>query len=67
MKEAPKLWNNHLSKALDRCGFKSSNEDLAVYYGRGMAIVVYVDDVLFFGPDESEMEKVINELQTDGL
>ena len=67
MKEAPKLWGDHLSKALDRCGFKPANEDLAVYYGRGMVIVVFVDDVLFFGLDESEMEKVINELQTDGF
>ena len=32
-----------------------------------MAIAVYVDDVLFFGPDEAEMEKVITELQEDGF
>ena len=67
MKEAPKLWGDFLSKALDRASFHPANEDLGVYYGRGMAIVVYVDDVLFFGPDESEMERVIQELQTDGF
>jgi hypothetical protein len=44
-----------------------SHEDPGVYYGRGMAIVVYVDDVLFFGPAEAEMEKVITELQADGF
>ena len=32
-----------------------------------MAIATYVDDVLFFGPDEDEMEKVITELQSDGF
>ena len=32
-----------------------------------MAIAVYVDDVLFFGPNANDMESVINELQTDGF
>ena len=67
MREAPKLWNDHLEKGLKRCNFKPSHEDPGIYYGRGMAIAVYVDDVLFFGPDEEMMEKVIEELQTDGF
>ena len=67
MKEAPKLWADFLSKALVKAGFEASAEDLGIYYGRGMAIAVYVDDVLFFGPNEDEMEKVIDELQTDGF
>ena len=29
-----------------------------------MALAVYVDDVLFFGPDANEMEKVITGLET---
>ena len=29
-----------------------------------MALVVYVDDVLLFGPDETNMEKVLKELQS---
>ena len=61
MREAPKLWNDWLAGALDRCGLVPSVEDPGIYYGRGMALAVYVDDVLFFGPDESEMEKVITE------
>ena len=32
-----------------------------------MAIVVYVDDVLFFCPDSEAMEDVINELQQDSF
>ena len=32
-----------------------------------MALVVYVDDVLLFGPDEAEMDKVLSELQLEGL
>ena len=32
-----------------------------------MSIVVYVDDVLFFGPDGDEMRKVVSDLKLDGL
>ena len=63
MREPPKLWNDWLQKALDCCGFKASHEAQAVYYGHGMTITVYVDDVLFFGPSEPDMETVITELQ----
>ena len=67
MREAPKLWSDFLEKALKRCDFHPSHEDPGIYYGRGMAIAVYVDDVLFFGPSESDMETVITELQADGF
>ena len=67
MCEAPKLWNDFLEKGLRRTGFVPSHEDPGVYYGNGMAIAVYVDDVLFFGPDGDAMEKVIDALQTDGF
>ena len=32
-----------------------------------MCLVVYVDDVLLFGPDEKEMDKVLSELQLAGF
>ena len=67
LKDAPQLWADYLAKGLDRCGFVASDDDPGVFLGRGMAIVTYVDDVLFFGPDEDEMEKGIDELQSDGF
>jgi len=67
MREAPKLWADHLEKGLIKSRFASSHEDPGIYYGQGMAIAVYVDDVLFFGPDADAMETVITELQTDGF
>jgi Reverse transcriptase (RNA-dependent DNA polymerase) len=67
MHEAPKLWHDHLEKELIKAKFQPSTEDPAVYYGRGMAIAVYVDDVLFFGPDADAMVTIINELQDSGF
>ena len=32
-----------------------------------MALAVYVDDVLLFGPSSEKMEKVIGELQSKGF
>ena len=67
MCEALKLWNDWLQKALTCSSLQPSHEDPGIYYGQGMVIAVYVDDVLFFGPSEADMEKVINELQDDGF
>ena len=67
LREAPKLWADFLAKGLYKAGFKPSDHDPGIYYGRGMALAVYVDDVLLFGPDGKEMDKVLAELQLDGL
>ncbi len=32
-----------------------------------MALAVYVDDVLFFGPDPLEMKKVVADLKLQGF
>ena len=57
--KAPKLWADWLAKGLDKAGFVPSEDDPGIFYGRGMALAVYVDDVLFFGHVESGMKKVI--------
>ena len=67
LKDAPKLWSDYLAKALIANGMKPSAHDPAVYLGHGMAIAVYVDDLLFFGPDEGKMEELIENFQTDGF
>ena len=65
LKEAPKLWHDWLAKALVCAGFTSSSHDPENFFGKGMSLAVYVDDVLFFGHDVDETEKVFNKLQLD--
>ena len=67
LKEAPKLWADWLAKGLNDIGFKASDHDPGIFYGRGMALVVYVDDVLLLGPNEDEMEKVLAQLRSNGF
>ena len=67
LKDAPKLWADWLSGALEDLGMTPSTHDPGIFYGKGMAIAVYVDDLLFYGPDEEEMEKLVTALQTRGF
>ena len=67
LREAPKLWHGFLEKGLKKAQFLPSDNDPGIYFGRGMCLVVYVDDVLLFGPDEKEMDKVLSELQLAGF
>jgi hypothetical protein len=61
--QAPLSWYNHLQKGLNELDFKVSSLDPRMYYGRGMILITYVDDALFFGPDLKAIEKVISELE----
>ena len=67
MREAPRLWHDHLAKALVKAGFRQSPHDSGVFYDKGMALAIYVDDVLFFGPSAEAMDPVIKELQLEGF
>ena len=48
-------------------GFKPSLLDPYMLYGRVMVAIIYVDDVLLFGPDQDNIDEVIKELEDAGL
>ena len=60
-------WANHLATQMGKIGFKASALDPCVFYGRGMVVLSYVDDCLFFGPDAGEIDKVIQDLKKQGM
>jgi hypothetical protein len=61
--QAPLSWYNHLQKGLTELDFEVSKLGPGMYYGRGMILITYVDDTLFFWPDLKEIEKVITDLE----
>jgi hypothetical protein len=61
--QAPRTWYHHLQKGLNKLDFHVSTLDPGMYYGRGMILITYVDDTLFFGPDLKAIEQVITELE----
>ena len=67
MVQIPMYWYNRLESDFEASGFKSSPLDTCVLYGRVMVALIYVDDVLLFGPDKYNIDEVINELEDAGL
>jgi hypothetical protein len=65
--QAPMYWYNHLTKVFKDKGFKMSDHDPCLFYGRGMIVLIYVDDCLFFGPDGAKIDEFIQELKDSGM
>ena len=65
--QAPLYWYNHLKNALENKGFKASKQEPCMFYGRGMVVLCYVDDCLFFGPDQGQIDEFIKELKDSGM
>ena len=64
-KQASKLWFDHLKRGLRRRGFKQSKADECVFYKGDTIFVVYVDDGILIGPNEKEIESIIDSLKRD--
>jgi hypothetical protein len=61
--QAPLSWYNHLQKGLQELDFEVSKLNPGMYYGRGMILLTYVDNTLFFGPDLKAIKKVFSSLE----
>jgi hypothetical protein len=67
-KQAGRVWNKYLSRKLtEELGFKQSKVDECVYYRGKTLYVLYTDDSLLAGPDENEIQQIIDELQTKSM
>jgi hypothetical protein len=63
-KQAGRVWNKYLvNKLVKELGFKQSKVDECVFYRGKTLYVLYTDDSLLAGPDQKEIEKIIDELQ----
>ena len=61
--QAPMCWYLFLKEALERNDFVVSEFDPCMFYGKGMVILVYADDCLFFGPDLQKIDDFILDLE----
>jgi len=61
--QAPLSWYNHLTEGLESTGFTQSDNDPCLFFGKGMMVLVYVDDCIFFGKDSKAIDNVIEQLQ----
>ena len=47
--------------------FKQSDYDHSLFYGKEMVSLCYVDDVIFFSPDQAKIDNLISKLEKYGF
>lgn len=69
LKQAPRCWNKRLVNYLIKIGFKVCEADPCLFArdrnNKKLILVLYVDDGLLCGTDESELEILLNELRSE--
>jgi len=67
-KFASRKWNRYLTKKLiEEVGFKQSDVDECLFYRGNVLYVLYTDDSILAGPDEDEIEQVIELIRKANL
>lgn len=63
LKEAPRCWNEKLSKFLTQNGLKRSQSDFCLYTGQDVYILIFVDDILIIGNGQNIIQKLKEQFQ----
>jgi hypothetical protein len=66
-KQAGCVWNEYLVNKLDSIGFKPFLIDSSVFYREDVIFMVYVDNGIFLGNNDTQLQDAIKELQGLGL
>jgi Reverse transcriptase (RNA-dependent DNA polymerase) len=66
-KQTGRVWNLHLVRKLIKIGFQQSQVDECLFYKGNAMYVLYTDDYILVGPDEKELDDIIQEIATAGL
>jgi hypothetical protein len=66
-KQAGRVWNRHLTEKLKEAGFQQSDQDECLFYHGSSIYVLYTDDSLLTGPDEKELNLIIDKMKSVGL
>jgi hypothetical protein len=61
-KQAGRVWNEYLHDGLVARGFKQSEVDLCLYHRGKVALLLYVDDGIFVGPTQKDIDEAYNSL-----
>ena len=61
--QAPKAWYEYLKDKLGELEIKPSTLDPCLFFGKGLVLLVYVDDILVFGPNKHNIDELIKELK----
>jgi Reverse transcriptase (RNA-dependent DNA polymerase) len=56
-RQAGRVWNQYLHDGLVAHGFKQSKIDMCLYYRGRVALLFFVDDGIFLGPRQSDIDE----------
>ena len=63
-KQAGRVWNKYLvDKLVNKVGFKQSKASECVFYKGNVIYVRYTDDSILAGPDQAEIDKIIQQIK----
>ena len=66
-KQAGRVWNSFLVDKLTSLGYTSSLIDDCVFFRGDIIFMVYVDDGIFLGNEDTQLKQAIQEIQNVGL
>ena len=64
---APLLWYKYISDYFEKLGLKQSKHDPCLWYGRGLMLVQYVDDMGISASNPQEIDQFVQDLRDMGL
>jgi hypothetical protein len=56
-KQAGRVWNQFLHDGMVARGFVQSEIDMCVYYRKSVMLMIYVDDGIFIGPNQEDIDE----------
>ena len=64
---APRLWYQHIMKALKDQGLKASSHDACLMFRKDLVVISFVDDLGIQAPSQHIIDEFINALESRGL
>ena len=66
-KDSGRVWYLYLKSKLESIGFIRSKYDDCVFYKGNAIYVLYTDDSILVGPDQQELDNILEEIKSTGL
>ena len=61
-KQAGRVCNQYMDQGMKSIGFTPSKFDPCLYYHKSIVFLVYIDDCIVFGPDDTAIDEVVADL-----
>ena len=62
-KQAIRVWNQYMDQGMKSIGFTPSKFDPCLYYRKSIVFLVYIDDCIVFGPNDTAIDEVVKDLR----